>query len=242
MDWITILLLLLISLAGETIQAATGFGYGTFIMMFLPYLMPSYAEATAVSGMVCLVTAGIIAYEKRQYVAWKRLLAPLGTYAVTLFFAAWFCARAPQAMLEKILGVVLILLSIYLYFCNEKIKIRPTATNGMIAGGTSGVLSGLFSMGGPPTVVYFSSCSENPNVYLATIQMYYVISMAYATIVRAANGMMTLHVIEAGAASLAGAFIGIIIGRFIFNRLDAARLKKMIYAFMVVSGIALLLR
>ena len=45
------------------VQRVSGFGFGIFIMTVLPYLMPSYGEATALSGMLALVTSAIIVYK-----------------------------------------------------------------------------------------------------------------------------------------------------------------------------------
>lgn len=44
----------LLTLGASFVQRATGFGFGIFIMTLLPFLMPSYGEATALSGLLAL--------------------------------------------------------------------------------------------------------------------------------------------------------------------------------------------
>lgn len=44
-----ILSIFLLSIIAGFIQRTTGFGFGIFIMTMLPFLMPSYAEATALT-------------------------------------------------------------------------------------------------------------------------------------------------------------------------------------------------
>ena len=48
---------LLLSLVASFVQRVSGFGFGIFIMMFLPYIMPSYNEAVALSGLLSGTTA-----------------------------------------------------------------------------------------------------------------------------------------------------------------------------------------
>ena len=46
----TALQLFLLSIGASFVQRTTGFGFGIFIMTMLPTLMPSYGEATTLSG------------------------------------------------------------------------------------------------------------------------------------------------------------------------------------------------
>ena len=51
---------------------------------------------------------------------------------------------------HKLLGIVFILLSLYMYFFQQKIQIRPTLGNALLFCGAGGILGGLFGVGGPP--------------------------------------------------------------------------------------------
>ena len=50
------LLIALLAVGASFIQRTTGFGFGVFIMTALPFLMPSYGEATALSGILSIFT------------------------------------------------------------------------------------------------------------------------------------------------------------------------------------------
>ena len=54
------LLLFLMSLGAAFVQRVSGFGFGIFIMTVLPYIMPSYGEATALSGLMAMVTSMLL--------------------------------------------------------------------------------------------------------------------------------------------------------------------------------------
>lgn len=49
--WALIFLFLFVTAASFT-QRVTGFGFGIIVMTVLPYLLPSYGEATALSGLL----------------------------------------------------------------------------------------------------------------------------------------------------------------------------------------------
>ena len=50
-------LIFLLSIAASFIQRASGFGFGIFVMMFFPFILPSYGEATTLSGLLAGTTA-----------------------------------------------------------------------------------------------------------------------------------------------------------------------------------------
>ena len=51
-----ILYIFLLASGASFVQRSTGFGFGIFIMTALPFLMPSYGEATTLSGLLALTT------------------------------------------------------------------------------------------------------------------------------------------------------------------------------------------
>ena len=59
MDQIVVELFLL-SIGASFLQRTTGFGFGIFIMTMLPSIMPSYGEATTLSGILAMTTSLII--------------------------------------------------------------------------------------------------------------------------------------------------------------------------------------
>ena len=52
--------LFLLSIGASFVQRTTGFGFGIFIMTMLPSIMPSFGEATTLSGILAMTTSLII--------------------------------------------------------------------------------------------------------------------------------------------------------------------------------------
>lgn len=228
-------------LVGALIQSISGFGFAIFMMSVIPNVMP-YSVSAAVSGLLSMSTNAANVTRYRKYIDWKQILYPTIGYFAISFLVVSFLAGKSDTLLKRILGGVLVLLSIYFLFFSSSIHIQPTPRNGLIAGGLSGVLGGLFSMSGPPMVVYMLSTGKEKEEYLGTIQVYFFLTNLYTAVLRAINGMITLQVVELALVGAVFSGTGFLIGVRLLRRIDAVTLKKIIYGFMAVSGLSMLLR
>lgn len=233
-------LLVLISLSGSFVQRVTGFGYGIFVMMFLPALMGSSVEAAALAGLISCCTCTYNVIRMRGSVRWKLVLPTVAASLVTVPIAVRFSAVAPEALVRSLLGVALILLSIYFLFFAGKVRLRPSVPAGLAAGGLSGVLGGMFSMGGPPIVLYLVQAVADKTVYFATLQAHFAVTNLYTAATRAINGMITVRVLGWFAVAVAGSLLGNHVGGKLFDKLDSAKMKKLVYLGMIVSGITMI--
>ena len=84
---LTIILIAVFAALSSFVQRVTGFGFGIVMMVMLPYIMPSYGEATALSGILAACMAIVPAIQKRRSVNLKKLLPILLTFLVLSFFS-----------------------------------------------------------------------------------------------------------------------------------------------------------
>lgn len=233
-----IIVVILVATVGSTLQRVTGFGFGIFAMIFLSRIIGVYGEANALSGLLSFTSTLIVALSHVKKVDWKNLIFPCIGFAVISVPSILLMKKLDNRALLIMLGVALILLSLYMFFFSSKVKIKPSPATGLAAGGFSGVLGGIFSMGGPPVVIYFmQSEGEDKDKYLATIQMYFLLSNIYGTTVKAINGFITKDVLILAAFGTIGMVAGIFIGKLIFKRLRPDILRKVVYGFMAVAGV-----
>ncbi len=237
----TTVALLLGSMGAAFVQRVSGFGFGIFIMTVLPYLMPSYGEATTLSGLMALVTSAIIVFKMYGFLNWKKLLPILLTFLVVSYFSVWFVASASDGLLKKILGIILILASIYFFYFSDKVKLRPTLIVQVSMGVLSGMMGGLFGMQGPPAVLYFIACTERKEEYMALAQTYFLVGNTMMTLYRAQNGFLTGEVVVAWCYGIPAVLLGTWLGTLVFRRISVQLLRKIIYAYMAVSGIVAML-
>lgn len=239
MDLLHCLFLILIGIGAGFVQRVSGFGLGIFAMVFLPHFMPSHTAAAAISALFACVTATYNAIRYRKNIAYKTALPMICAALVSIPIAVRFSAAVSGDIFKILLGAVLILLSIYFIFFNKKINIKPTFSNGLLAGTLGGTLGGLFSTGGPPAVLYLSSATADNITYFATIQFYFCFTNLYATSMRVINGIINTDILIYAAVGMIGCMAGDFIGKTVFDKLDSNKLKQIIYIGMIISGVVM---
>jgi len=236
------ILLILVCGGGAFIQRVTGFGMGIFAMLFLPYFLPSHGTAVAVMGILGSVGAVYNAFRHAKDVKWK-VLTPLVCAALAVIpLAVHLSAALPQSLIKRLLGVVLVALSIYFLFFSKRIHLKPTVPNGILAGLLAGLLNGMFNTGGPPAVLYLVHATADNAAYFATIQTFFAATNVFSTVTRAASGMLTLQILGLSAVAMVGWWSGNALGARIFDKMDGDRLKKLIYLGMIVSGVLMMVQ
>ena len=233
----TIIILFLFTLLASGVQRVTGFGFGIIVMAMFPYLLPSYGEATSLSGLLAVVTAMLPALRTIKYVPWRKLIPILLTFLVVSFVAVHIVTRVDSADLKHVLGAVLILISLYFFFLSDRVHIRPTVPLQIGLGTLSGMMGGLFAMQGPPAVIYFMSAASDKREYIALTQWYFFSGNLMMSLFRARAGLVTPAVIEGWLVGVPAVLSGLWIGARLFDRIKAEVLRKIVYAFLGLSGV-----
>jgi len=238
--WVSAALVCGIVFVGAFVQRVSGFGFGIIVMMVLPYVVGgSFAHATALSSFISFFSTLYVALSVVKHCNFKTLFFPLiGCFALTFPCLYYLKASVNQKPLFIGLGVLLIALSLYFLFFSSKIKFEPHWYSGLLFGAGSGTMNGLFSMGGPPAVIYFLQTAPDKDVYLATIQMYFLMTNIYSNVCRLIlGGFYTKEIFTLVPFGFVGMILGNVIGKKVFGLLDAKKLRYCVYGFMAVSGV-----
>lgn len=239
MDIDLISLLVLFCICASFIQRVTGFGFGIFVMTLFTHIMPSYGEATTLSGILAASLSLTVIIQKRKYIQWKQFLPLLITFSIISTACIFMLVKIEDHILKKILGIVLVFASIYFFFFSEKIKLKPNIKTQISMGTISGAMGGFFAMQGPPAVLYFLSSSTNKNTYIACLQAYLFTGNIVMTLFRVRNGFLTQEVGLGYFFGLFGVFLGCFIGSKVFNMISDILLKKIVYLYLAISGIVI---
>ncbi len=239
MDWLDFLVLILIAIGGGFVQRVSGFGLGIFVMMFLPHFTSTHTAAAAISGLFSCVTSTYNAIRYRKDTEYKTAVPMICAALISIPIAVRFASVVSADIFKYLLGAVLIVLSIYFLFFSRRIRIQPNMKNGILAGAIGGTLSGLFSTGGPPAVLYLSNATKSNAAYFATIQFYFGFTSLYSTATRVINGIVNRDVLLLASVGMIGCMIGNFLGKRVFHKLDGDKLKKVIYIGMIFSGIVM---
>ena len=236
------IILVLMCVGAAFVQRVSGFGFGIFIMTVLPYLMPSYGEATTLSGLCALSMSLFIVIRHWKHIVWSKLWYLLMVFLITSFFAVHFVSMAADGLLKVFLGVILILASLWFLVFAGKVHLKPNKPTQTMLGTLSGIMGGLFGMQGPPAVLYFVETTETKEEYMAIAQMYFLIGNVMMTGYRAYYGFLTSTVLADYCYGIFGVVLGTVLGSYAFKHVSLPVLRKMIYVYMAVSGIICLFK
>ena len=231
----------LLTIGASFVQRTAGFGFGIFIMTLLPFLMPSYGEATTLSGLLAMTTSMFICIRMRKFITWKRLIPILLTFIIISTPTIFLSTRIDNQSLNRILGITLMLTVLYFAFFSKKIKFKTTLPYQVGAGTVSGVMGGFFGMQGPPAALYFISSEPDKNHYIAMAQTYFLLGNSVMTIGRAANGFLTATVGRNYLFCLAAVFIGTMLGSWAFKHIPGKIFPYIVYSYIGISGLVIFL-
>ena len=229
-------LIILVVLTASYIQSVTGFGFGIFAMIFLPHIL-TYTEANVLSSILSAFTSITVVAVMLRKTHWKNTLFPLIGFSLSSYYAVNFIKAQNNDFLTLLLGIALFSLSIYLFFFSKKIIIKPTWYAGLIAGVLSGVLGGMFSISGPPVVIYFLQSEKDSDHYLATLSMYFVLSGIVSIGMKIAAGFVTGNVCAGLFAGTFSMILGSFIGRLTRSKASPMAIRRAVYTVMALSGV-----
>lgn len=224
------------SFVSAFIQSTTGFGYGILFMAISPYFLPySVAQVLSISASPVGNIANIARRIKKVNI--KQVIIPLIFALVSTYISIELTRDADMSVMRRILGVLLFLLAIWFVFFSSKVRIKPTLLNCSIAGLISGIGTGLFSISGPPMVIYYLSALEEKETYMATIQAYFFLNSVSTIIMR-----ILMHAFPSFSplwffATIAGLLLGAFVGSKFYTKLNGEVMKRYVYGFMALSGL-----
>ena len=81
-------------------------------MTLLPYLLPSYGEATTLSGLMALSNSLYIAVKMRKQIDWRALAPILITFIAVSMPTVILIKHIDEHWMRRVLGVMLIFISL----------------------------------------------------------------------------------------------------------------------------------
>ena len=222
---IQFILVALVTLCASYIQSVTGFGFGIFAMIFLPKIL-LYTEASLLSSMLSTVTSLVVMVLAFRKISWKNLIFPVMGCLASTFFAVSFIKMQKDDTLTLLLGIALLLLSLYFFFFSDKIKIKPTWYTGLFVGVLSGILDGMFAIGGPPVVIYYMQSEKDSDSYMATLSTYFVFLGVVSSGSKCISGFGTVTVWISLAVALIALAVGAFVGKLTRERIKPSLIKN----------------
>ena len=126
----TIAAVLLPALLAGLVQGVTGFGAGVLLMLFYPLLF-SVAQSSAMSQCLCTVLCLSVLLRYRRSIRFRHCVLPLVFYFPCYFLALQQAVSMNTDALKPVLGLFLVILSVFLLYGSERIYIKAGGSLGL---------------------------------------------------------------------------------------------------------------
>lgn len=228
---------IILVLIASTLQSSTGFGFSIMATPFLLLLFQPH-DAIQLNIAISFFISGILFYKVYKDVdkeIFKRLIkgSLVGIFPGIILFA--FLDERPLKLLVGILFLMATTLLI------AKVKIKQTKKNEWITGGLAGLLTTSMGMPGPPLLIYFAGAKIDKIVIRSTTLAYFLCIYPISLLLQFILFDISIEVWKSTLWSLPFAIIGIIIGQWIFVRLNQQIFLVIIYMLIFLTGLYLLI-
>ena len=223
------------------VQSSLGIGYAVLYMTIVPYFI-EYKLALAMMFLQYIVVLAFALMSMREKMNFRMALPCIIGNTVGIAAGILLLTSIDAGFVVKLLGVVLILSALYFFMVQGRWRLKPTFSKGLGLGGFSGILAGLFGIGGPPLSIYLINATDDLREYLATIQLTYVLGTVVGLFLHAAVGHYPPVVAGATLISFVPVFAGCLLSFWLLKRLDKRKFSKFLYSFMVLMGLVLVVK
>ena len=218
------------------IQGVSGFGSGTVQMMILPLLFP-LNEAAGIGGMVSCALTAVLFFRYRKYVKPRKIILPIILYTLGSYCSISFSTLVDQALMKRVMGVFLIMLSCYFLFIRKTDLQKVGFVTAAVFSIVSGICDGLFSIGGPLMVILFLARSDSKEEYLGNTQAHFFVTLFINCTLRVYKGIITAVHVPYILVGIAFVGIGGLVASRIADRIDGEKLKRIVYWCVGIAGI-----
>ena len=224
------------ALVAGVVQSITGFGCAVVMMVVFPHLF-DMLHAPALTSAIAFGLAVGLAWRFRAHVEARKALPMAAAYVLMSTIAINLARGLDLERLTAVFGLFLILLSAYYLFVPGGMSVGTSLAAGLPWAVAAGVTGGLFSIGGPLLVIYFLNASKSKESYIANLQMIYLCSNFFNTLTRTIHGIYTWELVPLTLLGIVGINLGKVAGLRVLDRIDIARMKKLVYLLIGISGI-----
>ena len=224
------------------IRSTFGFGEALVAVPLLAFYAFPLEIAAPLAVLVSITVAGIVVIQD-----WEKIhVASAGWLLFSTIFGIplglLLLTSSHQRIVKAILGLIIILFSIYSLIGRTPLELRRDSRGWLLACGfLAGVLGGAYGMNGPPLVVYGAMRRWSAQHFRATLQGYFLpasvigIGVCFGWTLGSQRDTSTYFAFPL-------TFVAVFLGRTINHRLHGATFLNYIYIGLAATGAVLLVR
>jgi len=237
LDWIASAVIMA---SASLVMGLAGFGIALVAMAFLPYFMPP-ETAIVVLTIYTIVFVIVIFVPVRRHLTPRGVVLLLAGTVLGTAPGVWILLAVSASTLNRIIGAVLVAV-VLLEWAGRYPERLAGRWWGLGAGFVAGVMGGAVGMPGPPVVVYSTMQGWSPRTIKANLQVFFFVNQAVILAGYWRAGLLKGEVWRLSASLALPAAAGIVLGVALFNHVDHASFRRVVFAVLLVSGLVLLTR
>jgi uncharacterized membrane protein YfcA len=225
-------------LAAHFVFGLAGFGVGLVAMAFLPFIM-SPAQAIVLMTVYAMIFAVVLFVPLRRDVTPSAIAGLVVGSLLGTPVGVWILAVASASVLSRLIGAMLVIV-VVLELAGRLPRRLEGRGWGLAAGILAGLIGGAVGLPGPPTIIYATTQGWIPRTFKANLQAFFIVNQSVTVAGYWVAGLLTAEVMRLTASYFAPASIGIVVGMALFNRVDAARFRRIVFVLLLGAGLLLL--
>lgn len=236
---INLALLALIVFGASFAQGFGGFGYGILAMALLSLLTADLERASVFITLTvtALVVTLLLRSRRDVRIDWKQAAVVFLGILVGSPLGYWFVLRqGDMPVCRLVFGAVLILFALN-GILKPHIKRHIPTLLAPILGVFSGLLSGAFSSGGPPVVLYLYAQEDDPRLAVGTVQAVFLGASLYRlAIIGFGTRGFTGNLLVLAAGMIPLVMLGTLAGYMAARRVSCRTFLLCAYMLIITAG------
>lgn len=227
-------------LIASVLRGFTGFGFGLAAVPILSLALPPTQVVPLVVALQ--VAIGILGVRKAVGECdWRSvgMLSPGLLTGIPLGLA--ILTTLPSDPVRLVIGIM-IAVSVWVLSRGIQLPANPSWSISFGTGLTSGVISGLASMGGPPVIVYFLALGHSAARMRATSIVYFLLTGVVSFVMMSFRGLITREILTWTIAAVPIMAAGSYVGTWLFHRAKPRHHRLVALGTLSVLSVLLIIR
>jgi uncharacterized membrane protein YfcA len=241
-SWPEFLGICLVMVVAEVVYLSFGFGAGLITVGLSAVIHPEIKDIAVILLLINLPIEIFVVRKSWSKIRWSKVLmiclgvifgVPLGTWILTI---------GNPTIVLTVLGGVLVVAGLSFLYIPQHTSIQWTSWSAPPTGLISGVLGGLFGVGGPPVIIYYQFSGATKTVFRGSLMAIFLIISITRIPSYVVGGLITQQRVWSALEVVPAVILGAWIGSRIHIELSEAKFRRIVSIVLVLIGIILLLR
>lgn len=229
-----------IVLAAALVQGISGFAFNMIVLMVFPHLF-GYTSSLALGGLLAVVANFYSVALYRKHINWTWVFRWLAVYLVADLLAVFVLKKVgDHPIWYTLMGVIFVLMAIYLLWGQKLIRVQASVTTLLVTAILSGLIMGMFGVGGPLLAAFFLVATHGNKEYLGTSQLAGGCAMGIDFLIRMGNGMFPMALAGYALLGFVVMIAGALLAKRLVSHMDPLVLRKFICLVIFCDGIFML--